>query len=544
MSGARSRAAILVLSLGTAAGWAAAPAGEGGALEKAPAVLLGTVRDSAGTPVAGARVRLRSYRGTAGWHDGSTDAQGRYRIEGIEPEETLVWVELGDFISTDSQVITVAAGLNSHDLLCPRREIRGRVLSPEGRPVAGATVALHQGGGGETRRSQKTDPDGLFSFMVLDGWYSIFTDAPGFVPAWRDTPLRVHGTSRSVEIRVWRDTAIPARGAAIRGRVTGLSPGELAAVKVYAYLPGKDLPLSATPDPAGRYRIADVEPPGEWSLVVETASKYDALKGDASKKLQRLVKVPPGPAGRTVDAVDFAFPEYFAVSGRVLNADGSLSELDRVSFDDPRQADSHETRIGPQGSFSIALPSGSYRIEADNLSDELVNIGALAWAPVLVEGKPRHDIEIRLDATGTISGRLLGGAAGDRMSDMTVRAYQGHLAQDGKVDENGHFEIAGLFPGRWQVTAWSGSGDITAAKVSLPEDVPRASVDLSFRPGRLTLSGRLAGFDPAAQYNLKIERADDRYDSHVIGVEHDGTFSRSGLVAGTYRLEVGDSEMP
>jgi hypothetical protein len=524
--------AALTLWVGAAAGLGAVIAGKGGAPETSAAVLEGTVRDSAGVPVAGATVQIRSAR-TAPWYRGTTDAQGRDRVEGIEPGRYLIWVELGNFISTHDEVITVAAGVNRQDLPCPRREIRGRVLSPEGRPVAGAMVTLHRNGGSETTRVQATRPEGTFSFVVQDGWYSLFADAPGFPQFSRDTPLRVHGASRTEEVRLRRDAPVKSRGAAIRGRVTGLSAAELAEARVSAYPPGGGLPLDARVDAAGRYRIADVELAGDWGLLVEAASK----------KIQGMVKIPPGPAGREVNEVDLAFPEYFAVSGRVRNADGSPSDFDLVSFDDPRQAGSHSTGIGPQGSFSIALPSGTYKIAAAPLSDRVVNIGALAQAPVVVDGKPRQNVEIHLDATGIIAGRLLGGAAEDRMQDMTVRAFQGHLSQDGKVDDRGHYEIAGLVPGLWQVMAWSGNGDIASAKVSLPEDIPRASLDLSFRPGPLALSGRLVGFDPEAQYLLKLERADDRYDSHLISVEHDGSFSRSGLVAGTYHLKVTDSRM-
>ena len=527
----------LALFLGAPAGRAAVVAREGGgAPAPASGVLLGTVRDSAGAVVAGAKVVLRNYR-QEGRLDGTTDSQGRYRLEGIEPGEYLVWVELGDLISTESEVITIAAGVNSHDLPCPRREIRGRVLSAAGQPVAGASVVLQAS---SATRERKTGPDGTFAFLLLDGWYMLIVDAPGFRPHAFAPPLRVHGTSRDVEIRL--QPAPPAggsivevrgQGAAISGRVTGLAPAELAKAIIVAYPPRGGHQRSADLDATGRYRVVDVEPPGDWDLTAEAGAK----------KIQRPVNVPPD-SGREVEGVDLAFPQYFAVSGRVRNADGSASDHEQLTFDDPSQADSHSTSIGPRGRFSIALPTGKYRVAADDVSDSLPNFSALARQPVVVNGKARRGLEIRLDATGRITGQLSGRDADDRMSGMTVRASQGHLSQDGNVDDSGRYEIGGLIPGPWEVTAWSGDGDIAAAKVVLPAGAPRASVDLSFRPGPLTLSGRLAGFDPEAQYVVKIERTEGRYDSHVVGVHEDGTFSRSGLVPGNYRVEVEDSAMP
>ena len=99
----------LALFVGMPAGRAAIAAmvaGEGsGAPAPASAVLLGTVRDSAGAVVAGAKVVIRNYHGGGGWLDGTTDSEGRYRLEGIEPGEYLVWVKLGDLIETESKVI-------------------------------------------------------------------------------------------------------------------------------------------------------------------------------------------------------------------------------------------------------------------------------------------------------------------------------------------------------------------------------------------------------------------------------------------------------
>ena len=538
--------AVLALALfvGMPAGWAAMVAGEeGGAAATDSTVLLGTVRDSAGAVVAGAKVVIRNGHTGGGWSNGTTDSQGGYRLEGLEPGDFLVWVELGDLISTKSDVIAIAAGVNRHDLLCPRRELRGRVLSPAGQPVAGALVALEAGGAGMASRERKTGPDGTFSFLLLDGWYTLFVDAPGFRPQpLFEPPLRVHGASRDLEIRLQPaeppgggDTAIRGRGAAIRGRVTGLAAAELAEALVSAYPPGGGHARVVHVDAAGRYRIVDLEPGGEWGLVAEAEA--------GAKKVQRLVSVPLD-AGREVEGVDLVFPEYFAVSGRVRQADGSATDHDKLTFDDPSQADSRSTVIGPHGQFSIALPSGRYQVAAENRAASWISIAALARAPLVVSGKPLRGVRIRLDARGTIAGRIGGAAAGDRLNEIVVRAFHGHLAQDGEVDDRGHYEIGGLTPGPWVVTAWSGDGDLVSAKASLPAGAPRASLDLSFRPGALTLSGRLGGFDPAAHYLVKLERAEDSVDSHVIGVDGDGTFSRSGLVAGIYHLEVDDSAMP
>ncbi|HEY6322505.1 MAG TPA: carboxypeptidase-like regulatory domain-containing protein [Thermoanaerobaculia bacterium] len=527
------------LFLGSSAAVAAVPASEGAPPSAGSAVLAGTVRDSAGAPVAGAKVRIRNYHTGDGWLDGTTDGQGRFRLEGSEPGDYLVWVALGDLILTDSEVIPLAAGVNHHDLLCPRREIRGRVVSAARQPLAGARVVFNCGGGCSATRELRTGADGTFSFLVLDGWFALFVDAPGFRPQRLIPPLRIHGSSRSVELRLRPLAPGRAGSVAIGGRVTGLSPAELKTAKVAAEPmesgPAPGAWRGATLDASGYYRLEGVEPAGVWGLTVEAGSKTIAQR----------VNVPAGPSGSETLTVDVAFPRYFTVSGRVRNADGSPSDFGRITFDDARQASAQTTGIESDGNFTILLPSGAYLAAADYVTSEIPSPSRLAKGPVVVDGKPLAGVEIRLDAAGVIAGRILGAAADARLQEMTVRAEQGRLAQGGRVDESGHYEIRGLPPGPWQVMAWSGTGDIAGAKVTLLADpAPRAVLDVSFAPGTLTLSGRLTGFDPAANYGLRIEREDEPLAEHLVGVDRDGTFSLSGLAPGKYHVEVEDGGMP
>ena len=477
------------------------------------AVVFGTVRDSSGAAVTGAWVSIEGACGPGG--SAKTDTQGRYQLGGIAPGERLLRMSLGDLM-THLDRFAIQSGTQRLDLTFPpRREIHGRVLSPEGTPVAHARVV-----------ARLRDPyvletwsrsDGTFTFTVFDGWYRLSVEEEGALGELRE-PVRIHGASRSgVEIRQCRT--------AIGGTLSGLSAAELAAVSVHAGREGTDIYRESAADKAGRYRI-DHLAPGAWHF-------WAAVGG---KRMDRTVILA---AEEHETTIDFAFPAYFAVSGQLLQADARPLQVDmitEVTFDDPAHPEDlpyfAHTYLDPQGRFTALLPSGSYRIAVE------VSMATYRFAtqPLVVSGAPREGIAIRLDASGTIAGRVLGLPAGETAD---LQARQGGLLQWGHSDTDGRYRISGLSPGAWELVTWAPGVKTMRIPVTLAADRPEAAVDVRFPSGALTLSGRLVGFDPAARYVVKIEGLCNR----SADVQPDGSFRLSGLPAGHYQVEVHDDAM-
>jgi uncharacterized GH25 family protein len=123
------------------------------------AVVSGRVVNKSGGGVANARVMAQRKGTTAGVAmtvgSASTDSQGRFGIKDLEAgEETQVKVMTGEYLEGLSEPFTVQPGqsLELPDiLLLLGGEIRGRVVAPDGKGIAGAQVSVQEEG--------KTSPD-------------------------------------------------------------------------------------------------------------------------------------------------------------------------------------------------------------------------------------------------------------------------------------------------------------------------------------------------------------------------------------------------
>lgn len=118
--------------------------------------VTGWVRAPSGAPIRGARVRYGS-----GWHhpaldleSSETDANGRFRLEGIDPARPYLYVTHPAFQPAWPDAREAGA---LDVVLQPLKEVRGRVLA-DGRPVRGARLCIR-------------DPEDPFYVTGADGKY-------------------------------------------------------------------------------------------------------------------------------------------------------------------------------------------------------------------------------------------------------------------------------------------------------------------------------------------------------------------------------------
>ncbi|WP_330279259.1 MFS transporter [Streptomyces sp. NBC_00056] len=143
----------------------------------------GHIRDSVGSPVAGAVVTLIDLRGSQLGRT-TTQADGRYTVA-APAEGTYVLIASGGARQPQATTITVADGLVDFDLvLSGAAGLTGTVLATPGdRPLPGALV-IATDVRGEVVASAAADHTGEFGFAdLVPGGYTLVVSAPGHRPA-------------------------------------------------------------------------------------------------------------------------------------------------------------------------------------------------------------------------------------------------------------------------------------------------------------------------------------------------------------------------
>ncbi|HVS63464.1 MAG TPA: carboxypeptidase regulatory-like domain-containing protein [Thermoanaerobaculia bacterium] len=399
------------------------------------ATLAGRVTDRDGEPLEGvgvglpldrAAMRFLAPRSTRD----RTDDEGRYRIEGLPLGDTTISADANGRRGVVRDVV-LEAGVNRLDLeLEAALQISGRVVDPEGLPVAGAEIFL-LGNGSRPQGYARSGIDGEFLAEVEDGARVTLGSRKRGVGASAEVgPIEVHGSSISgIELRL-------ESGGAIVGWVLGPDVDEMSRVRLLASAAHQENAWSrveAQPDYEGRFRLEPVAA-GEWLV---TAS----LEG---RSVRASVDLPDASSEASVDLV---FEPGHTLSGVVLDgglpADGlgvTASGIDVLG----NGRDSTDA----EGRFELTdLATGAYRLT-------VWHRGPAHEQVVEVDGD--RDVVVELPG-GRISGRVVDeegvGIAGAalllRREDQLLEGRR----RAGTSTRDGSFELAGVGAGRWVVEA-------------------------------------------------------------------------------------------
>lgn len=413
----------------------------------AGAVLAGRVLAPDGAPLAGAEVRAYGERSDP---RATTAGDGTYHLPGVEPGERTVEATHPDH-ELASRTLVVASGENRLDLqlgASRRSEIRGRVLGPDGRPLAGARVVI------PASSSAYSAADGSFVLLEKDGTYEIWADKDGYAPGRTAEPVTVaERPVEGVEIRL-------TPGGAVTGRLLGLNRAQLSGARVEIDLQPPFQSMAAV-DAQGGYRIADV-PPGDWTVT--------ATAGD--RTLSDRVSLPPGQGEA---ALDFNFPQTWEVSGWVLGPAGEPVADATVRLYTP----------GGQGGWTYSRADGAFRLELEDGTYRgwVVRRGyfrAVLEEPVTVDGTPVDGVELRLGEEMVLRGRILGLEPGERAEAIWAEGPHAAFRQ-GELDQESGYAVYGLLPGDWKITA-SFQDREAVGRVTVGEGETAVGLDLEFAP--------------------------------------------------------------
>lgn len=317
------------------------------------------VTNHLGAPVANAEVKVTSEGPAEQRERARTDAGGRANLQ-VETGTATVEVSHAALLTRSHEVLLEAGRNELHMQLDPGWEIKGSVLSVDGRPIAGATVEAGQAS--ELSEALRLNPtylrfrrliepptqttsgaDGRFRLTGLDrGRYHLVARFAGYTEA--EVPGEVEINDRSVA----DVTIVLEPGAAIRGLVTGLDAGDMAAVGVEAWQ--GNLFRSTSPDLDGGFSLEALAP-GTWQLSATTGERRSPMQS---------VTVDPGAANATVE---LRFQPGFRLTGQVFVA-GAPASNGFVTASQPGQENPRRTRTDHQGRFEMkGLAAGGYQLQ-------------------------------------------------------------------------------------------------------------------------------------------------------------------------------------
>jgi protocatechuate 3,4-dioxygenase beta subunit len=480
--------------------------------------LAGRVTDAAGRPLAGISLTAVSQRSVviAGLPVNSGRAfqarsrdDGSFVIAGVEPGGVELTASGGGWQDT-RQNLQVPAGQNLEDLELVLRKaalLTGRVLGPDGAPVAGAEIGYHepeQPGIVLSLRAPLAGSDG-------DGRFAIDGLAPG--------PLRLVA-SHTAFGRTFRELdAEPgenhvdfqfAGGQTLAGHVLDSAGAPVAGARVWLRSrPSTTLPTQAVSRDDGRFTF-DGLAPGAYELQ---AAKDGRGRTRGPVPVQIAAESPPQEV-----AVELAGTG--AIRGRILGL--TPDELARVRLG-VDGASPEATSVSYDGSYSVSgvLP-GTWRVVA-----ELPRTGRQAEGQATLEpeaGDALLDLDFRqgLDLSGTVrrNDRPITGAAVSLLGSGASPAAS-------ETDLQGRFTFRGLPPDRYliEVTDYR-TGLVHTREIDLRQD---DQIVIEIQTAELTgIVVDALSREPVSQAEVSVVPADGGQDNLVQRTVSSGDVAADG----------------
>jgi beta-lactamase regulating signal transducer with metallopeptidase domain/protocatechuate 3,4-dioxygenase beta subunit len=500
----RLRAALLFNPL-LALPQAAAP-------EPDPAVVAGTVVGSSGTPVARAAVQLRAVERGSTERVVLTNADGRFRFEGLKPGSYRFQVTHNVMLDPKGTLygppaperLELKPGERMEDVTARLLEpavVRGRTVDEDGDPVAAVAVSLLRVGAQSGRRVWEreamttSDDNGEFRFGgLVPGRYLVRASRP----LWGERPAYTGVLGSRPPGAAVPQVPIPAGrpGAKLYNPDTtyyGGSDSEAGAARI-VLAPGEERQLGSIRMENRALVRASGRVLGEGAVAVaELNEGGSGFGGRAEVRADGGFEIAGLPAGREVVLGALAATGALLTRARVrlgeedvqgVSLDARTAALaGRLRFEDEAPGGAAELRVmvsqarlmssvarfagvKPDGTFTLELPAGSYVLGVDGLPQGYYLVSArldgkdltrerLEWTTA--GGGPLELVASRRAARveGTLvdeEGRAAPGEVAlvpdPAAADMPVCTFTARAGTDGR------FELRAVPPGRYRLFGW------------------------------------------------------------------------------------------
>lgn len=355
---------------------------------------------AAGTPIAGARVRLR-------WTDGDRDhvtaADGAVAIPALTAETWNVEAAAAGYAAAE-QVVNLETGKAAavEVRLPPGGAVAGRVVGVDGKPVAGVGISARRADGlGGQLEYVTTGADGAYRFDHLPlGQVRLTLSKSDYAPV--DQPLRVEaGKSAAADV-----TLKPRpHGGSVRGVVQDARGRPVAGAEVVNYGRSSRDVRKATTDAAGVFLLDNVY---EGSTGHEFAIRAKGLA-------PQLVGFTPGPAATPAAAAVTLAPGH-TITVKVVDPAGKPVPGVRIDAADRRYgmldaAESGKTDAAGRFRFDSLPPDAPFTFRADGYS-------GIEDKKLPLDGSA--EVVVTLTPQGVIAGRVIDAATSKPVPRFTV----------------------------------------------------------------------------------------------------------------------------
>ena len=502
---------------------------------------------------------------------------GEFRVRGLmsgsfevtanhEVTEKDAWAAQFGWRTGDILEATADADSGDADLVLTLETLArfgGRVLDPEGRPIAGARVAMRMEGdlpmadiGSHDLAEDADDETGAFEFVGLqDGDWSLTVSAPGYAFMQPDSVAIPADATRDIvltpEIRVRGSVqtpdGLPALGAVVQLETSGLG----------AMFSDEDAwdPPSTRSDAGGQFELGGLSP-GEVSVFA--AHSNFATSSRLALKLEE---------GTSPDPVELVLRRGARITGMVFAPTGDVATGEQVIAQNQSELGSRPQVLIQQtdaegrfkfenvrpGTWQVMAFPGADRESADqasliaNMAVELVELEDEQEIEVVLGALPENPVEI--------SGRITAAdeaVTGGFVSFVLEGEKIGSMAL-AQIAADGSYSTTLDKPGAVLVTVQANpDGDFVGGMTNreFRREIPDADThELSFDLGGGRIRGQVTDSqgEPQAGITVKWSCGDGRGAGELGGTyaqtqtNEDGTYEFRYLTAGTYDLAAGGS---
>lgn len=519
------------------------------------AVLIGkVVRGGDGAPIEGAKVTA-SGDGW-GWDEGSafTDAEGRFRLDGLEPGAYKPRAEADDAVGLADEQVILGLGETSQELVItahPAFFVEGRIVVDGGASCDAGSVRLQDKVNARGDWGQ-AEADGAVRLRgMLPGEYEVNVRCEGHVSAERYD--RVVVADKSVSGLTWTVT----RGQSIRGVVVDAAGKPVRAINVSADpRPDPDQPRAhrtstwgGQTDDAGRFELAGLLP-GVYDLELNA---WDPPRATPPKPVEVTL-----PKGQDIDGLRIELPATGEVRGVVRDAQGRGVAKANVRMNDGKQWLS--AAAADDGSFSFPhVAAGEYRVTASrgwssNMRAPGTSDDDVQGEKVVVQAGRTAEVKLVVESVSGVLTGVVRDADGGPVADAFVEATResdsaakaaGGAKRDGRwgsfwqtphlTDQDGRFSLTDLPAGKYTVRAHrKGGGEGFREHVELGGEVEVTIAEA----GRMSGTVGLRGGGAPEEFRVSIEDEATGYRRGDNYFRTGGAWSLPEVPAGKYKVRV------